>query len=417
MSTPEAMRGSGLYPAQWQLACAVLDEVLQGRAADRCLQAAFRERRNMGSRDRAWVTEMVYGVLRDLRRLHAMVGEGSSAALCAALLLRGERVAPERLQALGVDVEALRAQLAAHDDDALTPAERANVPDTIYAAWQQQFGGDVDALAATLCEQAPVDLRVNTLKCERAQAQAVLAEAGVEVQVTPYAPQGLRVARRAALQNLPAYRDGWIEPQDEGSQLLALLVDAQPDETVIDYCAGAGGKTLALAAQMQNCGTLCAWDSDSTRLARLAPRLQRAGVQCVQIRTLGNDETSDMLADAVLVDAPCSATGTWRRQPEARLKALDLSALTTLQAQILARAARHVRPGGRLIYATCSLLDAENIDIVEAFMAEHPQFELDDAGAVLARSGVSLSGRTLQLLPHRHGTDGFFGAVLRRRPD
>ncbi|TJY63124.1 RsmB/NOP family class I SAM-dependent RNA methyltransferase [Sinimarinibacterium sp. CAU 1509] len=415
MSAPEPMRGSGLYPAQWQLACAVLDEVLQGRAADRCLQAAFRERRNMGGRDRAWVTEMVYGVLRDLRRLRAMVGEGSSAALCAALLLRSERVSPERLQSLGVDVDALRARLAAHDDSALTAAERANVPDTIYQAWQLQYGDAAESLAAALCEQAPVDLRVNTLKCDRAEAQAALSEAGIEVQVTPYAPQGLRVARRAALQNLAIYRDGWIEPQDEGSQLLAMLMDAQPGETVIDYCAGAGGKTLALAAQMQDRGTLYAWDSDSTRLARLAPRLQRAGVHCVQIRTLGNDEEPEVQADAVLVDAPCSATGTWRRQPEARLKALDLPSLTTLQAQILARAARHVRPGGRLVYATCSLLDAENADIVEAFLAAHPQFELDDAGAELASAGITLPGRMLQLLPHQHGTDGFFAARLRRR--
>jgi 16S rRNA (cytosine967-C5)-methyltransferase len=417
MSAPVSVQGSRLYPAQWQLACSVLDAVLQqGRAADRCLQAAFRERRNMGSRDRAWVTELVYGVLRDLRRLRAIAGD-APAALCAALLLRSERVAADRLQVLGVDVDALRARLDAHDDASLSAAERGNVPDLIYAAWQRQFADAADALAVALCEQAPVDLRVNTLKCDRTQAQQALSEAGIEAETTPYAPLGLRVARRAALQNLALYRDGWIEPQDEGSQLLALLVNAQPGETVIDYCAGAGGKTLALAAQMQDRGTLYAWDSDSTRLARLAPRLQRAGAHCVQIRTLGNDEVSEVLADAVLVDVPCSATGTWRRQPEARLKPLDLPALTALQAQILARATRHVRPGGRLVYATCSLLDAENADIVGAFLAAQPRFELEDAGAVLAAAGIDLPGRMLQLLPHRHGTDGFFGAVLRRRTD
>jgi 16S rRNA (cytosine967-C5)-methyltransferase len=408
-----------LYPAQWRLAAEVLSAVVQqGRAADRLLQTAFREQRQMGGRDRARVTDLLYGALRDLRRLRRIAASDSSQHWLALYALDSGLADVARLQQLGVDDAAvLQSRLQSFDASRLTTAERLNLPDTIYAHWQAQLGdAEAQQLAVALREQAPVDLRVNTLKASRAQAQAVLELAGLDPLPTPLAPQGLRLRKRAALQALTAFRDGWIEPQDEGSQLLALLVAAQPGERVVDYCAGAGGKTLALAAQMQNRGELLALDTDARRLRDLAPRLQRAGVTCVTVRTLADagpqlrDQPETF--DAVFVDAPCSGSGTWRRQPEARLKPLDLAALAAIQGQILAQAAALVRPGGRLVYATCSLLHAENEAVVERFLAEHAGFELQDAGAVLHAAGVELPGRYLQLYPHRHGTDGFFGACL-----
>jgi 16S rRNA (cytosine967-C5)-methyltransferase len=406
-----------IFPAQWQLAVQVLEQVLrEGRAADRLLQAAFKERRAMGGRDRARVTELVYGTLRDLRRLLRIAGTDAMADCCALHALDAGRSDTDGLQRVGVPAaDALAQRLAAFDDAQLTPAERANVPDAIHALWRSALGDEQTAqLAAALREQAPVDLRVNTLKATRAQAQAALAAANIAALPMPYAPQGLRLSVRAPLQTLPVWRDGWIEPQDEGSQLLALLVAAQPGERIADWCAGAGGKTLALAAAMQDRGELWAMDIDAKRLQRLQPRLQRAGVHCVRVRA-PEDALPDAGFDAVLVDAPCSATGTWRRQPEARLKPLDLPALVHAQSQILGEAARWVRPGGRLVYATCSLLPAENTQVVERFLGEHADFERVAADAVLRAQGIDIPGRELQLYPHRHGTDGFFGACLRRR--
>lgn len=410
-----------IYPAQWQLAVEVLASVLaDGRAADRLLQHEFRQRRQMGGRDRAIVSDLVYGVLRDLRRLQRMAGD-DAARCCAALALESGQIDIAGLQRLGLaDAEALAARMSAFDASALTPAELGNVPDPIHAIWTASLGApQTEALARALQGQATVDLRVNTLRATPAAAQAALAEEGLEATTLEWAPSGLRLHKRATLQNTKAYRDGWVEPQDQGSQLLALLVAAQPGEKIADYCAGAGGKTLALAAQMQDRGELWAMDSEAQRLQRMLPRLERAGVGCVRVQALDEHGggAPQGYFDAVLVDAPCSGSGTWRRQPEARLKVLDLPAMAQLQGSILADAAKLVRPGGRLIYATCSLLPAENQQVVAGFLDAHPAFERVDAGAVLTRAGVlaELPGTELQLYPHRHGTDGFFGACLTRR--
>lgn len=415
------MSATRLFTPQWRLAVDTLDAVVrEGRAADRLLQTAFREQRQMGGRDRARVTDLVYGVLRDLRRLQRIAGPTSAAAQwCALHALEGQLADASRLASLGVvDAAALALALERFDPSTLTPAERLNVPDGIHAAWVAELGPtDAAQLAEALKTQAPVDLRVNTIKAGRDEARAALAAAGVEAAPTPYAPTGLRLDKRAALQSLAPFRDGWVEPQDEGSQLLALLVAARPGERIADWCAGAGGKTLALAAQMQDRGELVAMDAEAARLDRMKPRLQRAGVDCVRLRGGPHASAREKIEpfDAVLVDAPCSGSGTWRRQPEARLKPLDLPALARLQGDILAQAALSVRPGGRLVYATCSLLRAENEDVVDRFLATHPQFAVEDAGDVLAAQQVNLPGRHLKLYPHRHGTDGFFGACLRRR--
>ncbi len=412
-----------IYPMQWRLAEDALRAVLsEGQGADHWLQAAFRERRQMGARDRGVVSDLVYGVLRDLRRLQAVAGHDAPAALCAVHAL--ERDDAIELERYGIaDADTLRERTLAARGQVFASAVTGNVPDAIDAAFQAQFGAEAAAaLERALQQQAPVDLRVNRLRRDRGEVQAALHEAGIEAEPTPFAPFGLRLAHRAALHALAAYRDGWFEPQDEGSQLLARLVGAVPGSCVVDYCAGAGGKALALAADMDDRGTLWAFDSEPGRLRRLEPRARRAGVHCIRSAELGADGLPPPgigapragEADAVLVDAPCSGTGTWRRQPEARLRPLDLDALTTLQAAILERAAVLLRPGGRLVYATCSLLDVENRGVVEAFVERHPEFAPVDAGAVLAAQGIDLPGACLQLRPDLHGTDGFFGAVLQR---
>ncbi len=405
---------------QWRLAVDALSAVFAGATADAWLQEAFRKHREMGGRDRARVGELVYGVLRDLRRLQAVAGTEADevVAYAAVLALREGLADVPMLVRFGVDAAAaLQQRLAAFDEHSLSAAQRCNLPDAVYQAYCAQYGeAEAQALGAALRGVAPVDLRVNVLRSDRDSACAALADAGIEAQATPLAPWGLRLHKRASLQATLPYREGWIEPQDEGSQLLAHLVSARAGMRVADYCAGAGGKTLALAAAMRDQGELWALDISVARLERLQPRLQRAGITCVQMHAL--PDASAWLAaeagrfDAVLVDAPCSGSGTWRRQPELRLRTPDLTAMAQRQGEVLRAAARLVRPGGRLVYATCSLLREENDAVVDAFLAAAVDFQELDAGVELARQGIEVPGARLRLLPHRHGTDGFFAACL-----
>jgi len=426
-SDSAGIRRAGLRRAQLLLAQQALAEILQAqRPADVILQELFRNNRQCGSRDRALVGELVYGVLRDLRRLQSLAGEATEATDAQALLALQALVAGHAdaatLQAWGVaEAPQLAQRLADFDATRLAPAERLNLPDDTHARLLAQYGaGEVAALARALNQPATVDLRVNTLKADRDSVRRRLAEDGLPAEPTPLSPLGLRLPGRAPLQNLALFREGWIEPQDEGSQLIALLVGAAPGETVIDFCAGAGGKTLALAAQLRDQGQLLACDISAARLQRLQPRLQRAGLHCVRSQLLRDEHDPALAAlagrcDAVLVDAPCSATGTWRRNPELRLRQPDYAALQAQQGSILATAARLVRPGGRLVYATCSLMAEENEQVVDAFLAAQPQFAEEDAGALLQRQGAAWDGARLRLLPQVHGTDGFFAAALRRQ--
>lgn len=409
-----------IRPAHWQAAVAVLDKVWSGRQpADTTLQAWFRDHRQMGARDRAHVGGLVYGVLRDAMRLQRIAGASAPVELIIAL---------HALSAGVLDLEALRAltasvadtahdQLARFDASLLSEAERHNVPDAIWVQWSAQYGAQAPALAEALNREAPVDLRVNLLKTSPELAQAALTEAGLAPVPTALSPWGLRLPKRAALQSTAAYREGWVEPQDEGSQLLAQWVDAQPGERVADFCAGAGGKTLALGATMNNRGELWALDIVEKRLSRIAARAQRAGLDIVQACVLpdaGWLAAHEAAFDAVLVDAPCSATGTWRRNPELRLRAIDFTALARQQREILSSASRLVRPGGRLIYATCSLMAAENEAVIADFVAQNPDFKFQVSTNVV-KSAVDAP--FLRLFPHRHGTDGFFAARMLRCDD
>lgn len=382
-----------------------LQDIARGsKPADQILETLFRSHKEMGKRDRASVGDLVYGVLRDVGRLQVLAGEAPADWLSRHLADAGH--AAEAITALGLPAPAA---------DAAVPAHAAlNLPQDLHARLLQQIGEtETAALAAALNQTAPTDVRVNTLKATRAAVLAALAAQGVAATSTPFAAQGLRLAARLSKQST-LLLDGEIEPQDEGSQLLAQLTGAAPGETAIDWCAGVGGKSLAMAAAMRDEGRIIACDISASRLAKIAPRAARAGVGCIETRVHGPDSLAGIAADVVLVDAPCSGTGTLRRSPELRLRAFDYAALAGLQLQILGEASRCVRPGGRLIYATCSLLQEENEAVVEAFLQAHPAFAAAAGPADFPAGLLSAQGH-LRLWPHRHGSDGFFAACLQHR--
>ena len=312
--------------------------------------------------------------------------------------------------------------------DELLERHRHNLPEWLVQPLKTQLGDGFWPLVQALSGSAPLDLRVNVLKEKRADVQKELAQAAIKSEITPYSPWGLRVEGKPALAKLPAFVRGAIEVQDEGSQLLALLLDAKRGEMVVDFCAGAGGKTLAIGATMRSTGRLYAFDVSGHRLDALGPRLKRSGLSNVHPAAIAHerDDRVKRLSgkiDRVLVDAPCSGLGTLRRNPDLKWRQSPkaVEELVAKQTAILASAARLVKAGGRLAYATCSVLPQENEAIAEAFAAAHPDFEPLDAGEVLAQlkvdgaaglcSGGETGTRYLRLWPHIHHTDGFFAAI------
>ena len=423
------MHPKALLDAATELVRRVL---LLDHPADTVVSRFFREHRALGPRERATLAETAYAVLRrkPMYEHLARSGTGSRERRLAILGFHAPRDFLK--QAL---TEPEKAWLDACD--AVPPAERApeyrhNLPSWLVAPLRAQVGDEFDTLAAALLEPAPLDLRVNTLKEKRAAAQAELAQAAIKAIETPYSPWGLRIAGKPALQKLDAFTRGAVEVQDEGSQLLALLLDARRGEMVADFCAGAGGKTLAIGATMRNTGRLYAFDVSAHRLDALKPRLARSGLSNVHPVAIAHerDERVKRLKgkmDRVLVDAPCSGLGTLRRNPDLkwRQSAKSVQELVAKQTAILDSAARLLKPGGRLVYATCSILPQENEAIAEAFSASHPDFDMLDAGELLeqlkvadARSlcsgGASGTGY-LRLWPHLHHTDGFFAAVWAKK--
>ena len=319
------------------------------------------------------------------------------------------------------------AQVNAVDRSALPDKLRHNLPEWLAEILQQSMGDEFWQLVNSMNVSAPLDLRVNTFKAKREDVIAAFKAEGVEALPTPYSPLGLRIAGKPALHKLDVFMRGDVEVQDEGSQLLALMVGAKRGEMVMDFCAGAGGKTLALGAEMRNTGRLYAFDTSGHRLASLKPRLARSGLSNVFPAQIAHerDERIKRLAgklDRVLVDAPCSGLGTLRRNPDLKWRQTPQSVaeLGVKQAAILVSAARLVKPGGRLVYATCSLLDVENEGIAQAFSVAHQaSFKVLPALEALSRAHVRAAetlvrGDFLRLWPHRHGTDGFFAAVWER---
>lgn len=393
--------------------------------ADAVVSRYFREHRQLGHADRGFVAETVFAVLRRGRSIEARCADNLSdrrRLLVALLVVRGWNLR-ELAPVLKAGEEAWLAGVAAFDESALSPAVRCDLPDWLYERLLTSFtADDIPALAEALNRPAPLDLRVNTLKTDRQALLAQLAEAGIAAQPGALSPLAVRLRDKPALAKHPLFLGGAFEVQDEGSQLLGLLVEAKRGEMVVDFCAGAGGKTLLLGAQMRNTGRLYALDVSERRLSKLKPRLARSGlsnVHPVRIEHERDQKVKRMAGkvDRVLVDAPCSGLGTLRRNPDLKWRqdAASIAELTAKQTNILAAAATLLRPGGRLVYATCSLLAEENERIVDAFLAAHPAFRLVPAEQVLARQGVAVSGDMLHLLPHLHDTDGFFAAVLEKQ--
>jgi 16S rRNA (cytosine967-C5)-methyltransferase len=395
--------------------------------ADSTVSAFFRQHKNLGQRERASLAETVYALLRERLKFQnlAQSGSGPMPRRLAILAWRGSDTFLRG--ALSPGEQQWLAQVQAIAPDSLAPKLRHNLPDWLAEPLLARLGEqEFWKLAAALNEPAPLDLRVNTLKLKREEAQAQLAALGIEAVSTPYSPLGLRIDGKPALNKLELFTSGAVEVQDEGSQLLALLLAPKRGEMVVDFCAGAGGKTLALGAAMRNTGRLYAFDVSGHRLDALKPRLARSGLSNVYPAQIAHerDDRIKRLAgkiDRVLVDAPCSGLGTLRRNPDLKWRQSP-QAVVELQAKqraILASAARLVKPGGRLVYATCSLLDAENEAIAAEFAAAHADFKPLAADEALGKAQVERAGElvengALRLWPHRHATDGFFAVAWER---
>jgi 16S rRNA (cytosine967-C5)-methyltransferase len=438
--------------ARLQAAIDILQNVERRRnfvPADAVVHQYLRTRRYIGSRDRRAITERVYAVLRARARLdwwithHGadVIPDGRTRAIAGLSVLDGldvrsvkdlfggDRFHPVALSAPELAmVHALTGKTLEHVD--MPESVLLECPDWAEPALRALFGDHFAVEMAAINCPAPLDLRINPLKINRDGAIGLLAELGVEAEVCRWAPYGLRVAERRALADSAPFQQGILEVQDEGSQLIASLVGARPGMQVVDFCAGAGGKSLAMGVEMDGKGRLIACDVNASRLDRTGERARRAGLHNIERRVLEGErdpwvKRHKRKFDRVLVDAPCSGSGTWRRNPDARWGrgGPDLVDLTELQDKVLSSAARLVRAEGRLIYATCSLLPQENEQRIAAFLAAESDFrvvDIRDAWAqTLGLGGVEcpLEGPYMRLSPARHGTDGFFCAVLERLPD
>lgn len=443
--------------ARTSAAIALLDGLVAADSppADKLLADWARSNRYAGAKDRAAIASMVYGTLRRRAQidwwLHRVggiePGQDPVARLRLICWLRlgagwrltdleqafdGGRFAPAPLEGREKRIAIELDGQDGFDLDCQPFAAACNLPSWFADPVSQLYGDDAARQMAAHLAEGPVDLRVNSLRTDRETLQDRLREEGVETVVTPLSPAGLRLAERRPLTGLKSFKEGLFEPQDEGSQIAALMCDARPGMKVVDFCAGAGGKTLALAAGMGNRGRIIACDVSEARLKRAAQRLKRAGAFQVERRHLTSERDKwvkrragrfDGGFDRVLVDAPCTGSGTWRRNPDQKWKMApnDLQALVEKQSSILDSAARLVSKGGRLIYVTCSLLPAENEDRVAAFLDANPEFFVHPAADIWrdclpdVPAPVLASAGFLRLTPVDHGTDGFFVAVLGRK--
>ena len=411
-----------------------------GNPASHIVSRYLRKRRYIGAKDRSTIRNSAFDIIRDQFHLDLQIRNAGakptprSRALAniliggnsldeIALLCTGHRYSPPKL------TEPERIWLLTLTKISKVTAQarpnwvRGNYPSWLEPELWRSFGGDVMSEMVALDSPAPTDLRVNEAKANRKQVLKTLHSQGFKAEPTSFAANGIRLFDRPAITSSEAYRNGLIELQDEGAQLIANLVDVEPGHCVIDFCAGAGGKTLALAPKIGKRGQLIACDTDSARLNKIKPRLKRAGVRHVETRVLTDDDAwltkAKGTADRVLLDVPCSGTGAWRRDPDARhrLTPTLLANYVVKQQVILDLACHLVRPGGRLIYATCSVLASENKDQIERFLHMWDNFSVSPVGPIW-RKTVGTNGAPdesmLQLTPKRHGVDGFFLAVLTR---
>lgn len=412
--------------ARIQAVIELLAEVMETpRPADALTSAYFRSRRFIGSKDRQSIITRLYRLMRAHYRLSWWVRKANLEVTARSLTIAGliidrehtaksigmafsgERYAPEELRR----GEMMMAEML--EGKPLMPAEmpetvRCECPDWAEASLRKALGERFEEELTAMLDAAPLDVRVNTVKGNRDDVLGQLRQEGFEAQAGQHAPNAIRLFGRPHIVQHPLFLGGVIEIQDEGSQMVAEVAAARPGEQVVDFCAGAGGKTLALAAGMANKGRVVAMDVLGGRLERAKERFRRAGLHNIETRALSSERDKYVKRhqdhfDLVLVDAPCSGTGTWRRDPDKRWRQLGpgLETLLPLQKSILESACRMVKPGGRLVYATCSLLPDENEDQIAAFLSSHPQF--------------SRRGEDLKMTPARHNTDGFYAAVLMRQ--
>jgi 16S rRNA (cytosine967-C5)-methyltransferase len=425
--------------ARIQAVIEVLDQVLATpRPADTVASLYFRNRRYIGSKDRTNISTRLFRIMREYHRLAWWVAkagmEVNARTMAIAALMTskehnvqslsdafsGDKFAPEPL----TDDEKKLAEVTLSQNlvhDGMSLRERTECPEWAFGSLQDALGARYEEEMTAMLSPAPLDIRVNTLKTTRDEVLAQLKQDGLEAELGKISPLSIRLHGRPPISQHPLFRDGHFEIQDEGSQMVALVADAKPGEQVVDFCAGAGGKTLALGAAMKNKGRIIAMDPLGNRLERAKERFRRAGLHNIETRALTSERDKYVKRhvgafDLVLVDAPCSGTGTWRRDPDKRWRMLGpgITTLVPLQKSILDSAHRMVRKGGRLVYATCSLLPEENERQVEAFLAEHPDFTLVPARSIVDALGA---GDYIKLSPARNDTDGFFAAVMARTGD
>lgn len=414
-----------INPNLLRLAGVALADVLSNTGpADVKLGWFFKQNRDLGTKDRAFVAEAVYGVLRRKSFLVYVAGGDDPRKLLVAYLVRILGMSTRDLaDSLNAQQKEWAQEIKAKKTDDMSKAMQADLPEWFWDKLVSQYGEkEALTIARSMHQPAALDLRVNLVKATREDVIAKFASEKTEVTPTPYAPNGLRMPQKMTISRHVLFTDGKIEVQDEGSQLLAQLVAPRRGEMVADFCAGAGGKSLAMGALMRNSGRIYAFDVSEKRLQNLGTRLKRSGLSNLHSQLISS-ETDPKLKrlngkfDRVLVDAPCSGLGTLRRNPDLkwRQQPKDVQELTVKQTNILARAAKLVKAGGRLVYATCSLLQDENEQIAEAFLKNNPEFSLVPANTIMEQLQIKLdTGVYLKLLPHLHQTDGFFAAVFEK---
>ena len=423
--------------ARIQSAIEILETVFDGkRPADAVIADYFKQRRYAGSKDRRSINEQVYSVLRARARLNWLADKVEISKTPRILVLidsvlkgedveslfTGEQYAPVALKGRELEIIPI---LAEHDINAAPDHVRLEYPEWLDGDLKTSMGNDFETVLTALNEEAPLDLRINAIHDNAGKAAEELAKQNIETVAGVYSPLCLRTLKKVKLGGLKAYKEGLVDVQDEGSQLIALLTQAKDQEMVMDFCAGGGGKTLALAAEMENKGNLYALDISSTRLYKMKRRLERAGVDNVILNPIKaeNDpwlKQFEQRVDRLLIDAPCSGIGAWRRNPESRWKMTKelLDDLHGRQQRILSNAAHLVKTGGRLVYATCSLLKSENEDQIEAFLKEHDNYEIvpvSDVWTECFDTPCLFEGNFMTMRPDLHKSDGFFCAILERK--
>ena len=434
-ATPDAdRRADGLRdgsqiakPFQIRAATEALSEVLPlGRPADVAIRAWFRANPELGPRERAFVADTVFSILRHLRRLETLIDGRQPRRLVLAALTRIAGFNARTLETALAPGEAEWLAALKLRTDQPSEAVQLSLPDWLYDRLAATMAPEaLAALGRSLLAPAPMDLRTNPILARREEVLATLHASDIEAAATPFSPLGIRLRDKPALERHTLITGGHVEVQDEGSQLIAFLLDPKRGEMVADFCAGAGGKTLALGAMMRSEGRLYAFDTSERRLTNFKPRLKRSGLSNVHPQLIDSEhdirvKRLDGKLDRVLVDAPCSGIGTLRRNPDLkwRMSPAAVAELSAKQRSILLAAGRLVKPGGLLVYATCSLLPEENEAVVDAFLEARPGWRLLDAPALLRANDIPLqdSGPYLRLMPHLHATDGFFAATLERIP-